>query len=82
MVFEKSVYRGLETYFHISTIITITPISYRYRGEGGANLVVSVPGKKTVVRFAKSKYAGKDQVRFSVSLITVSALLCLVLFAL
>jgi len=34
---------------------------WRYRGEGGANLVVSVPGKKTVVRFAKSKYAGKDQ---------------------
>ena len=36
---------------------------------GGANLVVSVPGKKTVVRFAKSKYAGKDQV----SIIMLSA---------
>lgn len=31
-----------------------------YRGEGGANLVLSLPEEKTVVRFAKSKYAGKD----------------------
>ena len=34
-----------------------------YRGEGGANLVISIPEERTVVRFAKSKYAGKDQVR-------------------
>ncbi len=35
---------------------------WHYRGEGGANLVVSLPASKTVVRFAKSKYAGmKDQ---------------------
>ncbi len=36
---------------------------WHYRGEGGANLVISLPGDRTVVRFAKSKYAGKDQVR-------------------
>ncbi len=32
-----------------------------YRGEGGANLVISLLAERTVVRFAKSKYAGKDQ---------------------
>jgi hypothetical protein len=32
---------------------------WHYRGEGGANLVICLPEDKTVVRFAKSKYAGK-----------------------
>jgi hypothetical protein len=37
-----------------------------YRGEGGANLVVSIAKDRTVVRFIKSKYAGlKDQVGFA-----------------
>jgi hypothetical protein len=44
------------------TMYPLTDKLWRYRGEGGANLVISVPCDKTVVRFAKSKYAGKDQV--------------------
>lgn len=34
--------------------------TWNYRGEGGANLVISLPEDKMVVRFAKTKYAGKD----------------------
>lgn len=35
-------------------------VNWSYRGEGGANLVVSLNDKKKVVRFTKSKYAHKD----------------------
>ena len=42
-------------------VYSLSDKRWSYRGEGGANLVISVPSDKTVVRFAKSKYAGKDQ---------------------
>jgi len=32
-----------------------------YRGEGNANLVVSLPGSRTVLRFPKSKFIDKSQ---------------------
>lgn len=34
---------------------------WQYRGEGGANLVISMPQEKVIVRFPKSKYVDKDQ---------------------
>jgi len=44
--------------------VSLSALNWRYRGEGGANLVLSLVKEKAVVRFTKSKYAGlKDQVR-------------------
>ena len=57
-----------ETSIDLTGVPEPVPLSGRrwhYRGEGGANLVISLPGDRTVVRFAKSKYAGKDQVRIN-----------------
>ncbi len=44
---------------------------WRYRGEGGANLVISLPRRRVVLRFAKSKYA-KDQVEDAIVRLTTS----------
>ena len=40
--------------------VSLVGKTWHYRGEGGANLVISLPGDKMVVRFAKSKYSSKD----------------------
>lgn len=40
--------------------VSLLDKTWHYRGEGGANLVISLPQEKIVVRFAKSKYASKD----------------------
>ena len=48
--------------------IFLRDAEWSYRGEGGANLVLSLENEKTVVRFTKSKYSDKDH-DFKVSLV-------------
>ena len=40
--------------------VSLLDRTWNYRGEGGANLVISLPQDRMVVRFAKSKYTCKD----------------------
>ena len=40
--------------------VSLVDRTWNYRGEGGANLVISLPQDRMVVRFAKSKYSCKD----------------------
>ena len=40
--------------------VNLSDFDWKYRGEGGANLVISLPHQRTIVRFTKSKYPDKD----------------------
>ena len=44
----------------VSCDLSDPAVRWSYRGEGGANLVVSLDHQSTVVRFTKSKYPDKD----------------------
>jgi len=42
------------------TVLDLSP-GFAYRGEGNANLVISVPNSRIVLRFPKSKFSDKSQ---------------------
>ena len=44
----------------VSCDLSDPAVRWSYRGEGGANLVVSLDQQSSVVRFTKSKYPDKD----------------------